>query len=447
MTSAAIFLAGCGGGGSSAEPAAVDTSANLHPSTVAGTVAVDPNAVAGLSDNVIPAAVASLPATLYLDDGADPIYLDGGNRFVIPDVADGDHSLFLQLDGNEFELPFRMAAGRGLDFGTITMAGEQVRDFTGFNGYRMGWIDEDGDTINDNFADVNGDGIVDPGFRYAGYAYFMDQGFIDENGDGVNDRFADADGDGVNDLTGRAYGFGFGFIDEDGDGVNDRFADADGDGICDLSAMPYQHPFGFIDEDGDGVNDRFTDADGDGINDLTQRPYVAMPGWVDLDGDGVNDFFVDADGDGINDRFIDENGDGINDLGNLMLSYGHGFGWVDADGDGINDHFVDANGDGINDLATGPLAGQNAGYGFRGSCFDADGDGINDDTGQPFRHGFGWVDNNDDGVNDVFVDEDGDGVNDLYGYGYSDGYRLSQSFSGPMGGGMQEPLWPMRPRH
>jgi hypothetical protein len=80
-------------------------------------------------------------------------------------------------------------------------------------------------------------------------------GFVDEDGDGVNDRwqdgeaFADEDGDGVCDLcggeagsgyAGRATGRGGRRADEDGGsygprfGDGDRFVDKDGDGVCDL---------------------------------------------------------------------------------------------------------------------------------------------------------------------------------------------------------------------
>jgi len=433
---AVLFLAACGGGGSdgstSSGPSA--TPVALEPATVTGQLTTEPSVAARLMDLITPAAaIADIPATLYLDDdNTNPVFVDDQDRFTMTHVADGDHSLTIQLeDGTELIFPFRMAAGRGLDFGRMILADGQVREFNGFNGYHFGWVDENDDGINDNFVDVDGDGVADPGYRYAGYGYHMDLGFRDENRDGLNDHFADADGDGVNDLTGHRYGFGFGFIDEDGDGINDRFRDADGDGICDLSAMPFQHPFGWVDEDGDGVNDRFVDADGDGINDLMGHRYVAMPGWADLDGDGRHDFFADADG------------DGVNDLGNVHTPYGHGFGWVDEDGDGINDRFVDEDGDGINDLAVGPYAGKSARYGHQSRHQDDDGDGIDDVTGMTYRHGFGWVDNDGDGINDVFADSDGDGTNDVFGYQYGGGgYHMSQNFAGQPG--RPETNWPGR---
>ncbi|MDT8443440.1 MAG: hypothetical protein RQ722_04050, partial [Desulfuromonadales bacterium] len=166
--------------------------------------------------------------------------------------------------------------------------------------------------------------------------------------------------------------------------------------------------------------------------DLMGTRYVAMPGWTDLDGDGINDSFADS------------NGDGVNDLGNVATPYGHGFGWVDADDDGINDRFIDKDGNGINDLSQGPFAGQAACYGYMASRLDADGDGFDDVTGMPYRHGFGFIDADDDGINDVFIDANGDGVNDYYGSRYAGGgYRMTQNFEGRMG--MQDPIWPMGP--
>lgn len=58
--------------------------------------------------------------------------------------------------------------------------------------------------------------------------------------------------------------------------------------------------------------------------------------------------------------------------------------------------YVDANQDGVNDL-------------FR----DTNGDGVNDVNQKRYRHQFRWQDQNGDGVNDLWRDQDGDGVNDL----------------------------------
>jgi hypothetical protein len=59
-------------------------------------------------------------------------------------------------------------------------------------------------------------------------------------------------------------------------------------------------------------------------------------------------------------------------------------GFVDADQDGVNDRFADANGDGVNDV-----------------------------DGTPYAHPFEFEDKNRDGLNDLWIDADGDGVNDL----------------------------------
>ncbi|MGK2944847.1 MAG: hypothetical protein ACSLFC_08925 [Desulfuromonadales bacterium] len=435
---AGFSLAACGGGGGSDDaPSDVGsaTTPSLQSSTVTGVLTTQSSAVSRFFDLITPtSAIAVVPATIYLDDSSTPVFPNAQDRFTISNVANGDHSLYIQMgDGTEMEFQFRMAAGRGLDFGTMTLANGQVRTFTGFNGYHFGWVDENGDGINDNFSDADGDGICDQGRHFAGYAYHMNQGYVDANNDGLNDHFIDENGDGINDLNGRSYGFGFGFIDDNPkDGINDRFVDADGDGICDLTGMPYQHPFGWSDGNSDGVNDRFTDVDGDGINDVTGTPYVAMPGWADLDGNERNDFFADA------------NGDGVNDLGTVTAPYGHGYGWVDENGDGINDRFIDADGDGLNDLASGPFAGHSSSYGYMAGYQDANGDGIDDVSGMPYRQGFGWVDNDVNGVNDVFADAEGDGVNDYFGFHYDGGgYHMSLNFNSPMD--TQNPTWPMGP--
>ncbi len=115
-------------------------------------------------------------------------------------------------------------------------------------------------------------------------------GFIDENGDGVNDRYEDGNaGTPVEDGTGS--GFGYGFVDEDGDGINDRYEDGN-TGVPAYDGVGAGLGYGFIDEDGDGMNDRYTDRDGDGI--------------PDYDGAGLGYGFVDEDGDGVNDRYTED---------------------------------------------------------------------------------------------------------------------------------------------
>ncbi len=60
--------------------------------------------------------------------------------------------------------------------------------------------------------------------------------------------------------------------------------------------------------------------------------------------------------------------------------------------------FVDRNQNGINDL-------------FR----DADGDGVNDVTSEFYAHDFQFADEDGNGINDLWMDSDGDGVNDYLG--------------------------------
>lgn len=61
-------------------------------------------------------------------------------------------------------------------------------------------------------------------------------------------------------------------------------------------------------------------------------------------------------------------------------------GYIDNDKNGVNDLYFDANGDGINDLNGEMTMIQNIKY----------------------------IDENRDGINDLFSDNDGDGVNDIY---------------------------------
>lgn len=166
-------------------------------------------------------------------------------------------------------------------------------------------------------------------------------GWLDENGDGINDKFRDANGDGINDITNEKYPHKFQFVDKNGDGINDIFIDFDGDGVNDLNTS-------FIDNNKDGVNDNILDYNKDGINDITGLKYKkddimgyrygiveeevkrTHKKFIDKNKDGMHDLiarsrFFDEDGDGINDRFIDKDGDGICDgrgFGQRKYQYG-----------------------------------------------------------------------------------------------------------------------------
>ena len=77
------------------------------------------------------------------------------------------------------------------------------------------------------------------------------RGFVDEDGDGVNDRYALSDGTQM--LDGFGNGYAYGFVDEDGDGVNDHYDQSDG--VPDLDGD------NFVDADGDGLCDNCADGE------------------------------------------------------------------------------------------------------------------------------------------------------------------------------------------
>ena len=72
---------------------------------------------------------------------------------------------------------------------------------------------------------------------------------------------------------------------------------------------------------------------------------------------------------------------------------------------------------------------------------DAGGGGKSEPLWVDPMHGFGWIDANGDGTNDVFVDANGDGINDQSGYHYDGGYQYHQGSGGNTG--MPNVTWPM----
>jgi hypothetical protein len=92
------------------------------------------------------------------------------------------------------------------------------------------------DGARDGVRDLDGPGLG----QGNGAAY----GFVDEDGDGVNDRFVDADGDGVCDNAGLGLGYGRAGQDAPNGGMRGmgrqgqgmrgaNFVDEDGNGVCD----------------------------------------------------------------------------------------------------------------------------------------------------------------------------------------------------------------------
>jgi len=78
-------------------------------------------------------------------------------------------------------------------------------DSKGFGNQSKGFVDANGDGINDNALDADGDGIpngkdmdyVKPQDGSGKMSKNANRRFIDENGDGINDLALDSDGDGI----------------------------------------------------------------------------------------------------------------------------------------------------------------------------------------------------------------------------------------------------------
>jgi len=278
-----------------------------------------------------------------------------------------------------------------------------------------------GDTDNDGIPDAldtdsDNDGILD-----------SEEGIGDDDNDNIpnfQDSSSDEDSDGIPDII-----EGNGDIDNDGiinaldadsdnDGIVDGFEarisgnDIDQDGIDDI----FDADIGGDDPDGDGITYQIIDTDNDGIADYLDQ---------DSDGDRIPDAleafigFKDVDNDGIWDRYdqtvtggFDVDNNGIIDFYDVNQTNG-----VDSDNDGIddlrvllNDHNrnfkpdhldIDSDSDGILDGVEAKVTG-----------FDHDNDGIDDAFDSDL---YNELDENGDGVIDVyvFIDSDGDGVIDM----------------------------------
>jgi len=295
-------------------------------------------------------------------------------------------------------------------------------------------IDSDGDGIPDILengsvgTDTDNDGIDD--------ALDVDQtGGNDANGDGIDDDVIDRDGDGVanyldldsdNDGIPDMSESGSSGQDINGNDIDDAFdfvlvggIDANMDGIVDT--LP--------DTDNDTITDQFDlDADADGINDLQESGLTPLQiSILDTDNNAVIDAPVGSNGlaDAIEteDTFfaqLDQNGDGLVDTprdtdGDTRPDFQD----LDADNDGIHDlvegsgldpALVDVNNDGVvDDIAT-----------------DADNDGISDSVDSNDSE-FGSspandpVDTDGDLVADFRdLDTDNDGISDLFEAGILD---------------------------
>lgn len=242
-------------------------------------------AMAALTAGILATAVAEAradeahePGAGYVDENGDGIP-DGrashGMRGHGRSATDW-HGTFVDEDGDGVNDLMQDADGDGILNG---MDGDYLKE----KGIVMGrgWIghafvDEDGDGVNDLTQDADADGIpngIDADYQLPEGVTLSERGrtmgmggshgFLDEDGDGVNDLMQDTDGDGIlngmdpdyalpEGMTrghqggGHRMGGSAGFIDTDGDGVNDLMQDADGDGILNGMDADYQMPQGAV---------------------------------------------------------------------------------------------------------------------------------------------------------------------------------------------------------
>lgn len=111
------------------------------------------------------------------------------------------------------------------------------RDGDGVNDLGVRFVDTDKDGINDNVIDVDRDRINDiTGHRYRDRALDGGRyGCVNEEKEEYRSGFIDEDGDGIDD---REQG---GKVGRRGDTMHDYFIDEDGDGICDGREIGGRH--------------------------------------------------------------------------------------------------------------------------------------------------------------------------------------------------------------
>lgn len=388
---------------------------------------------------------------LAYSGGLTPVNTDGTDN---PDYRDLDSDNEGADDTTEANLTLSGAVG---DNGLVSAYdnGDTYVDVNGsFDNTQM-------DNFPDTDGDIEGGGDVDWRDDLAG---------ADTDGDGILDNIdVDDDNDGILDIV-------EGDIDSDNDGIINRLdLDSDGDGIPDnieaQTTLGYIPPGTYVDADNDGLNDIYDVSQGgttlvpvntDGTDnpdylDLnsdnktspdTQEAGIILAGtigangldtnlsdgtydnpkgnfgddqaanWPDADGDvnlgGDVDWRdaiagADYDGDGeLDEQDIDDDNDGVLDVdennglvdplsdddldGNFNYVDSDATGWVDTNNDGVDDRY-DTDLDGIIDQYD----------------LDSDNDGIPDIVEA------GGTDNDGDGIVDgTFTDTDGDGWSNVF---------------------------------
>ncbi len=253
--------------------------------------------------------------------------------------------------------------------------------------------DWDGDGLDNDIEDANGNGRVDAGETDPNNPDSDDDGLLDgtedanHNGqvdDGETDPLnpdTDSDGlaDGIEDENQN------GSVDEgepdplnpdsDGDGLGDGAEDANANGIVDTGETDPAN----ADTDSDGLDDGVEDSNHDG----QRQDWETDPTNPDTDGDGLNDgvevsgptnpLRPDSDADGLPDGVEDANHNGQVDPGETDPMN------PDSDSDGLPDGIEDGNHDGIQEAGeTDPTKPDSDGDGLLDGIEDSNRDGVFD---------------------------------------------------------------------
>ncbi|SFR31642.1 gliding motility-associated C-terminal domain-containing protein [Robiginitalea myxolifaciens] len=265
-------------------------------------------------------------------------------------------------------------------------------------------IDSDDDGIPDNVEGQPTDGYVPPSGN-------------DTDGDGLDDAYEGAGDEGIDPVNTDGTDEPD-FLDPDSD--NDLVPDNNEGNDFDFDGVP-DDTFTGNDTDGDGLDDGYEGEDvndGFDVNDEIDDPANDLPdtdqegdvNYRDFDDDGdeldTPDEDVDQDGDPTND---DTDGDGTPDYLDPEVVDTDGDGVpdpidIDDDNDGILDIFEDPNTDGDNDPLTDPLDSDGDGIPDH-LDIDADNDGIPDNVEAQTTDGY---------VAPSGMDSDNDGLDDAY---------------------------------
>ena len=234
----------------------------------------------------------------------------------------------------------------------------------------------------------------------------------------------DADGDGYSDAGDAFPSDSTEWVDSDGDGVGDNAdafpndasetLDSDGDGVGDNADSTPNGEQEVQDADGDGVPDatdafpndasETTDTDGDGVGDNADAFPNDASETTDTDGDGVGD---NADSTPNGEQEVqDSDGDGVPDATDAFPNIATQ--WADSDGDGYGDNWGSAQ---WNEEREAYGIGQYIEGAIRSDyCPETSGTSTSDGY-------FGCVDDNGNGIADLFDNDDSNGSTTVDGPG------------------------------